>query len=85
MFKIGLPCFLVFVVKTINNPLSYSFTTFATNGGTAFQIMSIFCKDFYYLQKTNLKVIADIADAASPRRKFFRMHSLPDGNARTLL
>ena len=33
---------LVFLVKSIVNPLSYSFATFATTGATAFQIFPLF-------------------------------------------
>ena len=46
---------LVFLVKSIVNPLSYSFATFATNGVTAFQIMPIFWKAVWYLEKKELK------------------------------
>ena len=53
---------LVFLVKSIVNPLSYSFATFATNGVTAFQIMPIFWKAVCYLEKINLRVIAATAD-----------------------
>ena len=42
---------LVFLVKSIVNPLSYSFSKFATNGVTAFQIMLIFWKAVCYLEK----------------------------------
>ena len=74
---------LDFSVKSIVNPLSYTFATFATNGVTAFQIKSIFWKAICYLEKINLKVIADTADGASPNRKFFKMHKLLDGNTGT--
>ena len=74
---------LVFLVKSIVNPLSYSFARFATNGVTAFQIMPIFWKAVCYLEKINLKVIAATAHGASPNRKFFKMQKLLDGNAET--
>ena len=61
---------LFFLVKSIVNPLSCSFATFATNGVTAFQITSIFWKAVCYLQKINLKVIAATADGASPTENF---------------
>ena len=35
---------LVFLVKSIVNPLSFSLATFATNGATAYQIFPIFWK-----------------------------------------
>ena len=74
---------LDFLVKRIVNTLSYSFATFATNGVTTFQIMSIFWKAVCYLEKTNLKFIAVTADGASPNRKFFKIHKVLDGNAGT--
>ena len=74
---------LAFLVKSIVNPSSYSFATFTTNGVTAFQIMPIFWKPVHHLEKINLKVIAAIADGASPNRIFFKMHKLLDVNAGT--
>ena len=65
---------LVFHVKSIVNPLSYSLATFATTGVTSTQLMSIFWKAVRYLESVNLKVIAATADGASPNRKFFKMH-----------
>ena len=56
------------------NPLSYSFTTFATDGITAFQIMPIFWQAIKYLERINLKVIAATANRVSQNRKSFRMH-----------
>ena len=61
---------LVFLVKSIMNPLSYSFANFATNGITAFQILPIFSKAVCYLEKINLKVIASTADGASSNETF---------------
>ena len=60
---------LVFLVKSVVNPLSYSFATFATDGITAFQIMPIFWRVVKYLEKISLKVIAATADGASQNRK----------------
>ena len=74
---------LVFLVKSIVHPLFYSFAAFATNGVTAFQKMPIFWKAVCYLEKINLKVIVATTDGASPNRKYFKMHKLLDGNART--
>ena len=65
---------LVFLVKSIVNPLSFSLATFATTGVTSFQLMPIFWKAVCYLESINLKVISATADGASPNRKFFRMH-----------
>ena len=65
---------LVFLVKIIVNPLSYSLATFATTGVKSFQIMPIFWKAVLYLEKCGLKVVSCTADGASHNRKFFRMH-----------
>ena len=66
---------LVFQIRSIVNPLAYSFATFATSGVTAFQLFPIFWKAVAILEVTcNMKVIAAVADGASPNRKFFRMH-----------
>ena len=74
---------LVFLVKSVVNPLSYSFATFATDGITAYQIMPIFWQAVKYLEKINLKVIAATADGASQNRKFFRMHKNLVGDSDT--
>ena len=57
---------LVFLVKSIVNPLSYSLATFATTGVKSFQIMPIFWKAVLYLEKFDLKVVSCTADGASP-------------------
>ena len=62
---------LVFLVKSVVNPLSYSFATYATTGITSFQIFPSFWKAVSLLESINLKVIATTADGASPNRKFF--------------
>ena len=42
---------LVFLVKSVVNPLSYGFATFTTDGITAYKIMPIFWQAFKYLEK----------------------------------
>ena len=42
---------IVFLVKSIVNPLSYSFATFATDGMTAFQIIQYFGKPLNILKE----------------------------------
>ena len=74
---------LVFLVKSVVNPLSYSFATFATDRITAYQIMPIFWQAVKYLEKITLKVIAATADDASQNRKCFRMHKHLVGNSET--
>ena len=74
---------LVFLVKSVVNPLSYSFAAFATDGITAYQKMAIFWQAVKYLEKINLKIIAATADGASQNRKFFRMHKHLVGDSDT--
>ena len=64
---------LVFLVKSIVNPLTFSFASFATTGITAHQIMPIFWEGVCYLEQNNLHVVAATADGASPNRRFFKM------------
>ena len=65
---------LVFLVKSIANPLSYSLAKFAATGVKSFQIMPIFWKAVLYLEKCDLKVVSFTADGASPNRNHFRIH-----------
>ena len=67
---------LVFFVKSVVNPLSYSFPTFATDGIAAYQIMPIFWQPIKYLEKINLKVIAATADGASQIENFLECISI---------
>ena len=71
---------LVFLVKSVVSPLSYSFSNFSTDGITVFQIMPIFWQAVKYLERINLKVIATTADGAPQNRIFFRMHKYLCGN-----
>ena len=72
---------IVFLVKSVVNPLSYSFATFATDKMIAFQIMPIFWQAVKYLERINLKVIAATADRASQKRKCFTMHKYLCGDS----
>ena len=72
---------LVFLVKSVVSPLSYSFSNFGTDGITVFQIMPIFWQAVKYLERINLKVIATTADGSSQNRIFFRMHKYICGNS----
>ena len=66
---------LVFLVKSIVNPLSYSFATFATNGASSFQLFPLFWRAVAILEGTcSLQVVATVSDGASSNRAFFRMH-----------
>ena len=67
---------MVFMVKSIKNPLSFSFANFATDGAICSQIYGLFWKAVEILEiSCNLKVIATVADGASTNRKFVKMHS----------
>ena len=46
---------LVFLVKSVVNPLSHSFATFATTGITSYQIFPLFWKAVNKLENINLK------------------------------
>ena len=71
---------LVVLVKSVVSPLSYSFSNFATDEITVFQIMPIFWQAVKYLEIINLKVIATTADGAPQNIIFFRMHKYICGN-----
>ena len=72
---------MVFLIKSIVNPWSYSLATFATTGVTAYQIFPIFWKAVNILKNIDLKVIATTSDGASANRNFFRMHKRLIGNS----
>ena len=66
---------LVFLVKSLVNPLSYSLATFATDNIRAHQLFPLFWRAVANLELIcNLKVIATASDGASPNRTFYRMH-----------
>ena len=67
---------LVFLFKSVVNPLPYISATFATDGITANQTRPIFWQAIKYLKKINLKVIAATADGASQNRKFLECISI---------
>ena len=68
---------MVFLVKSIKNPLSYSFATFAPDTASAAQIHSLFWNCVSLLEiSCNLKVIATIADGASTNRRFVKMNKV---------
>ena len=68
---------LVFLVKSIKNPLSYCFSNFATDGIASHQLYNIFWKAVSLLELScSLKVVATVADGASSNRKFFQMNKV---------
>ena len=76
---------LVFLVKSVMNPLSHSLATFSTDGMTSYQMFPLFWRAVAILELTcNLKVIAATSDVTSPNRKFYKMHSAFDTNAKNI-
>ena len=68
---------LVFIAKSVKNPLTYSFANFATDGITSYQLYNIFWKAVSILELScQLKVIAAVSDGASPNRKFVKMNKV---------
>ena len=68
---------LVFFKKSLANPLSYSFATFATDGITSSQLLPLFWQAVAILEITcGLKVIACTADGASPSKNFVRINKV---------
>lgn len=73
---------LVFMVKSVVNPLSYSLATFATTAIRSTEIFVLFWRCVAILEMScNLKVVAATSDGASSNRKFVKMHKDTDGNA----
>ncbi|XP_065061651.1 uncharacterized protein LOC135688649 [Rhopilema esculentum] len=73
---------LVFLVKSVVNPLSYSFATFATTGVTSAQLFLLFRRAVGILEAAcNLCVIGAVGDGASSNHSFFHMHKQMDGKA----
>ena len=68
---------MVFMVKSVKNPLSFSFANFAKDGATSSQIFPLFWKAVSILKMScNLKVIATVANGALTNRRFMRMNQV---------
>lgn len=68
---------MVFIVKSVKNPMSFSFANFATSGASSAQIYLTFWKAVSILEiQCNLKVVATVADGASTNRRFVKMHKV---------
>ena len=65
---------LVFLIRSIVNPLKFSLVNFATTGATATQIFPLLWKTISICEMNMLKVLAVTCDGASPNRKLFKMH-----------
>ena len=66
---------LVFLVRSIVNPLKFSLANFATCNATSVQMFPLFWKAVGVLEDgVGMKVIGATADGASTNRSLFRMH-----------
>ena len=67
---------LVYLIRSVVNPLKFSLANFATTGATSAQLFPIFWKAVSILElRCKLKVVAVTCDGASANRKFYKMHS----------
>ena len=65
-----------FLIKSIANPLSFSFATFATTGVTSDQLYHFVWRAVAILERTCfLKVVATSCDGGSLNRAFYRIHT----------
>lgn len=68
---------LVFLLKSIVNPLSVSFASFATNGISCFQLLPLFWRAVAIIELScNLKLVGSTFDGASANRKFVKLHQV---------
>ena len=65
---------LVFLIRSIVNPLKFSLANFATTGATATQMFPLLWKAISICEMNMLKVLAVTCDGASPNRKLFKMY-----------
>jgi len=67
---------LVFLIRSIVNPLKFTLANFATTGATSVQLFPLFWKAVSICElKCKLKSLAVTCDGAALNRKFFSMHS----------
>ena len=66
---------LVFMLRSIVNPLKFSLANFATTGASAAQLFPLLWKAIGICELAGLKVLAVTCDGASSNRKLFKMHS----------
>ena len=66
---------MVFLVRSIVDPMKFSLTNFATTNATSIQLFPIFWKAVGILEENvGMKVVGVISDRASPNRTMYRMH-----------
>ena len=72
---------LVFLLRSMINPIKFSFANFATTSASSFQLFPLFWKAVSILElQCNLKVISVTCDGASANRGFFKMHKHLNNN-----
>lgn len=67
---------LVFLIRSIVNPLKFTVANFATKSVTAPQLFVLFWKAVGVLEDANLKVMAVTSDGASANRTMYQMHEV---------
>eukprot|EP00111_Clytia_hemisphaerica_P020420 TCONS_00060169-protein len=77
--------FMVFMVRGLCSGLEYVFGHFASEGFTSDQIFHCAHEAIGILESIGLKVRAVTADGASPNRKYFKLHKLPENTKETNL
>ena len=66
---------LVFLVRSIVNPLKFSLANCSTTNATSIQLFTLFWKAVGILEENvQLKVVGATSDGASPNRRMYRMH-----------
>ena len=66
---------LVFLLRSVVNPMKFSLANFGTTSGSSFQLFTLFWKADSMLElQCNLKVISVSCDGASANRRFFQIH-----------
>ena len=67
---------LVFLIRSIVNPMKFTMANFATTGATAVQLYPLFWKAVSICElKCHLKVVGVTSGGASANRKMYKMHS----------
>ena len=65
----------VFLLKSIVNPLSFSFATFASTGVTSDQLYHLVWRAVTILERTCFLKVVATSCGASPNRAFYRIHA----------
>ena len=75
---------LVFLVRSVVNPIKFAFANFATKNVTSLQLFPLFWNAVGILEDScELKVVAVTSDGASANRTFYKMHAKMSGSVTT--